>query len=239
MLKQHIVIFAGIMLLITLATVQSMGEEAEGKTAAEGVTYDRARYEVIVERAPFGAEPLTDVEDKKESAAVRIMEKNYRLCFLMESQSGEIRAGFENLKAKKGESKSMVLKVGESINSSMKLTAVDLKNSLATLEYQGKEITFDLTKPNVSAVPKPATTEAPQQRAPRRLGAGFRRTTPPPEPEPELSPEEVAEQREQTRAALQEYQMEVIRQGMPPLPIQLTPEQDSQLVEEGVLPPME
>ena len=31
--------------------------------------------------------------------------------------------------------------------------------------------------------------------------------------------------------------MEVIRQGLPPLPIPLTPEQDSQLVKEGVLPP--
>ena len=35
---------------------------------------------------------------------------------------------------------------------------------------------------------------------------------------------------------LQEYQMEVIRQGLPPLPIPLTPEMDSQLVQEGILP---
>jgi len=33
--------------------------------------------------------------------------------------------------------------------------------------------------------------------------------------------------------------MEVIRQGLPPLPIPLTPEMDAQLVSEGVLPPME
>ncbi len=36
---------------------------------------------------------------------------------------------------------------------------------------------------------------------------------------------------------LYEYQMEVIRQGLPPLPIPLTPEQDDQLVAEGYLPP--
>jgi hypothetical protein len=36
---------------------------------------------------------------------------------------------------------------------------------------------------------------------------------------------------------LQEYQMEVIRQGLPPLPIPLTPEMDKQLVTEGFLPP--
>ena len=35
---------------------------------------------------------------------------------------------------------------------------------------------------------------------------------------------------------LQEYNMEVIRKGMPPLPIPLTQEQDDLLVKEGILP---
>jgi hypothetical protein len=38
---------------------------------------------------------------------------------------------------------------------------------------------------------------------------------------------------------LQEYNMQAIREGAPPLPIPLTPEQDAQLVEEGILPPAE
>jgi hypothetical protein len=39
---------------------------------------------------------------------------------------------------------------------------------------------------------------------------------------------------------LQEYQMDLIRQGKTPLPmVPLTPEMDAQLVEEGVLPPQE
>jgi hypothetical protein len=42
---------------------------------------------------------------------------------------------------------------------------------------------------------------------------------------------------EEQQKALQEYQMEVIRKGLPPLPIPLTPEMDQQLVTEGVLPP--
>jgi hypothetical protein len=49
----------------------------------------------------------------------------------------------------------------------------------------------------------------------------------------------VAIQRAQVQQSLREYQMEVLRQGMPPLPVQLTPEQDDQLVQEGVLPPLE
>ena len=56
-------------------------------------------------------------------------------------------------------------------------------------------------------------------------------------PEPKLSPEEQRLRREEIRANLQDYQMEVIRSGMPPLPIPLTQEMDDQLVSEGVLPP--
>ena len=36
---------------------------------------------------------------------------------------------------------------------------------------------------------------------------------------------------------LREYNLEAIRKGLPALPIQLTPEEDDQLVKEGVLPP--
>ena len=48
--------------------------------------------------------------------------------------------------------------------------------------------------------------------------------------EPKYTGEELTEH-------LYNYQMEVIRQGLPPLPIPLTPEQDAQLVAEGYLPP--
>lgn len=50
--------------------------------------------------------------------------------------------------------------------------------------------------------------------------------------EAEMTPEEI-------NALLQEYQKELIRAGQPPLPIPLTPETDQQLVDEGVLPPLE
>ncbi len=45
--------------------------------------------------------------------------------------------------------------------------------------------------------------------------------------------------REQMEQALMEYQMNRIRQGLPPLPVPLTPEMDEQLIREGVLPPVE
>ena len=44
---------------------------------------------------------------------------------------------------------------------------------------------------------------------------------------------------EELEKHLQDYQMEVIRQGMPPLPVQLSPDRDAQLVAEGFLPPVD
>ena len=82
--------------------------------------------------------------------------------------------------------------------------------------------------------------------AQRRFGGGFRRTRQPqeqaqPAPQPAVpqeNPAEAAQRRQEIRENLQEYQMEVIRSGMPPLPIPLTEEMDAQLVAEGVLEPI-
>jgi hypothetical protein len=211
--------------------------------------YSRERYDVIVERSPFGADPLsgTEVADKEAAATLKTLEKELRLCFLLEDQSGEVRAGFQNIKAKPGEPKSIMLMAGESFRA-MKLLEIDIENSTATLQYQGKPLTFELSKTtaaNRPAAKKPEPAKQPQ----RRFGGGFRRRTPPAEQEqavlqpqpavPQESPEEMARRREEVRKNLEEYQMEIIRSGMPPLPIPLTDEMDAQLVEEGVLPPVE
>jgi hypothetical protein len=218
-------------------------EESAGTNDVAGI-YTRERYELIVDRAPFGTEPLVD-ETKQEAAAAKALEKDYRLCFLMESNDGEVRAGFQNKKAAKGQAKSVVLREGESYGT-LKLLNIDLPNSSATLLYKGLEVPFKLERAKVAAAKpaaKPAQPAQPAQPS-RRFGGGFRRTTPPPEPvakpePPQMTAEEIAIQREQVQQNLREYQMEVLRQGMPPLPVQLTPEQDDQLVQEGVLPPIE
>ena len=209
------------------------------------VEYKQERYDVILERSPFGAEPLTESEaqaaalDKATAATVAALEKTFRLSFLLESEDGEIRAGFQNLKPKPGEPSSSIIRVGESFMD-MTLKGIDFFNSEATMEYKGKPISFQLKKaPVTKAVPKKAVA-TPQ----RKFGGGFRRKPPvekvPEKPkEPELSPEEQRIRREEIRANLQDYQMEVIRSGMPPLPIPLTQEMDDTLVAEGVLPPAE
>ena len=42
---------------------------------------------------------------------------------------------------------------------------------------------------------------------------------------------------EELQRHLEDYQMQVVQRGLPPLPVPLTPELESRLVEEGVLPP--
>ena len=51
--------------------------------------------------------------------------------------------------------------------------------------------------------------------------------------------DETARQVQEAIKGVREYQMELIRKGLKPLPIPLTTEMDDQLVREGVLPPVE
>ncbi len=44
---------------------------------------------------------------------------------------------------------------------------------------------------------------------------------------------------EELEKHLQDYQMQVIREGLPPLPVQLSSDRDAQLVAEGFLPPVD
>ncbi len=207
--------------------------------AASNVEYSRPRYDVIVERSPFGADPLSiaqQQESQKNVAATKAAEKELRLCFLLESESGEVRAGFQNKAAKAGDPKSVMLMVGESFRG-MKLLSIDLLNSQATLDRNGSKVIFELSKPTASKAAPKKTPSVPQ----RRFGSGFRKTTTKTTQtqQPQLTPEEQAAKRAEVQEQMRQYQMEVLRAGQPPLPVQLTPEMDAQLVEEGVLPPME
>ena len=203
--------------------------------------YDASRYDLIIEREPFGQELVIEepkVTPEREmalaKAAAQAAEKELRLCFIFETNQGEIRAGFQNKTAKPGDPKSIMLGVGESFRG-MKLLAVNLEESSATLDRDGVRVNFSLAKSPVPVIKN--TTAA----TPRRFGSGFRppEKSPKPKPpvEPQLSPEQQAQRRAEIQENLRQYQMEVIRTGMPPLPIPLTKEMDDQLVLEGILPP--
>lgn len=218
------------------------------------VEYNAERYKVILEREPFGSDPevLNEAEklaaetaqkqDKATADAIKKLEKDFRLCFLQESNSGEALAGFQNKRPQQGDPKSVMLREGETYRK-VKLVKVDLARSIATLMFEGKELEFALAK-DPNAVRGGSSSPPPPRRSSRRFNSGFRSKKPDEAPRqaperPQLSPEEQARVREETRERLRDYQMEVLREGMPPLPIPLTQEMDDQLVAEGVLPPAE
>ena len=207
---------------------------------ASSTVYNAARYKLIIDRAPFGVDPLqgqsvnSAAQAQQDAAVAASVAKELRLCFLMENEEGEIRAGFENLKAPPGSPRSVILREGEAFQG-MKLLKIDLQGSKATLERDGVPILFELAKAPVPAKSVQAKKPTPQPQ--RRFGGGFRKRTPPVQPVPRRSPEEERRHREEVKARLQQYQMEIIRAGQPPLPIPLTKEMDDELVAEGILPP--
>ena len=73
----------------------------------------------------------------------------------------------------------------------------------------------------------------------RKFNSGFRsqESTEPPKENIKLTPQEEERRKQEIQESLRRYHMDVIRAGLPALPVPLTKEMDDQLVAEGVLPP--
>jgi len=200
--------------------------------------YGKERYQIIIDRAPFGADPLLEATAAAKSAAESALAKDMRLCMLLEGADGDVRAGIETLTDKK----SFILSIGETVKG-VKLLDIDIDNSEALFERDGERVLFKLDKgPSVSkAIEDRQSRDERRAKFVRRFGSSFgsRSRSDQPRGRPITEESRPKLQGEELKKHLQEYQMEVIRRGMPPLPIPLTPEMDDQLVKEGVLPPLE
>ena len=153
---------------------------------------------------------------------------------IIETDDGEMRVGFVDNRTQKSYS----LLQGES-EDGIELISASFENEEAVLRH-GEELA--LLKIAAGQFQEITQAEGQQRleaaRAARASYAERRRerieqAQQPRAPiEPRYTGEELARH-------LQEYQMEVLRQGLPALPIPLTEEQDAQLVAEGILPPIE
>ena len=200
------------------------------------------KYQIIIDRQPFGKElisPEPSVSSIKDGAtalaAAKAAEKELRLCFIFETTQGMIRAGFQNKIVKKGEPKSIMLGVGDSFKG-MKLVDVNIQESTATLDRNGVMIMFSLNKPAENSLVNLKTSST------RKFNSGFRepnRNTKviTKEKEVKLTAQQQEQRKQEIQESLRQYQMDVIRAGLPPLPVPLTKQMDDQLVSEGVLPP--
>ncbi len=212
---------------------------------------DFSPYEVILKRKPFGQPPVNPVAASAQAPNPALsFIRDWRMCAISEDESG-VRVGLINIK----DNANYFLYVGES-DGGVELVSADYEKESAVLR-SGTE-TGELNMGSGAGVggsanPVTATTAASDQAsatATRRMSYIERlRERRKAAEEMKQKEEEKRKEKEEKKSPasgeevqkhLQDYNMELIRAGGdlgPPLPIPLTPEQDAQLVNEGVLPP--
>ncbi|MBP7274858.1 MAG: hypothetical protein KBA51_01495 [Kiritimatiellae bacterium] len=197
------------------------------------------RYQVIIDRAPFGSEPAVETEAVSTTAVAAADDfmKKYRLAMLVGDATEGGYAGLVDLQT----NKTIILYKGTPSETGLELLDLQTTQGEATIRYSGQLLLLKM-----STTPEaPAMSRAPLSSRGRTSSFPRSRTTTPrtlPAPRPTSataapaaeSPRLTGPELEQH---LREYNMKAIREGMPPLPIPLTPEEDATLVSEGVLPP--
>ncbi len=203
------------------------------------VTFDR--YQIIIDRAPFGAlPPPASAQAAPSGPPPPGFADSLRLAMIVEDDdTGEKRIGFVD----KRNNRSYTMTVGDPPQDNITVVSVDFAKDEAVLQ-QGTEMALlklssgtaqkiEGGKPVAGGAPvPPSPTLSYQDRKRMRDLAN--------QPKPPQAPPEPPKARltgEELTKHLSEYKLEVIRQGLPALPIPLTPEEDDKLVKEGVLPP--
>jgi hypothetical protein len=222
-------------------------------TSALALVADFSRYDVILNRRPFGEAPVADATAGENIAATAgpSFADTLRIVAFTCSQD-DIRVGFVD--SSKTPPKTYFLFVGEN-QDGIEVVSANYEEEQAVLRKDGEERTLriggggrEANTARVTAVAagveavsttsggksgsRPAAAE--RTKPPRRLSAGRQLRMEEEQRRAETIPDLHGQVLERH---LQEYNMQAIRSGAPPLPIPLTEEQDAQLVSEGVLPP--
>lgn len=202
---------------------------------------DFGRYQVILDQQLLGRpvpEPTQTRPEPPPAAPAPSWATEYRLTMITEDfSSGLARVGLYHIRNQVGY---LLIEGEDDSHHGFSLQSVNYARNQAEIMYQGVRHTFSLESGPMQsspAVTQPSTRPQPPTRTVRRV---TRSTTTSISPEPETPPPEPRfRSPEELQAHLQDVQMDAIRTGKPPLPIPLTPEMDAQLVQEGVLPPLE
>ena len=186
------------------------------------------RYQLILDKQPFGTEPPE--ADMVQVPASQSFARNLRLSMLFEGPDGTTRAGIVDNSTKK----SYILRIGEP-QDGFEMVEADIKASEAMVRKNNEVALFKLESGAGESISKGEQVSRQSSYAERRRAllqkVEDRRQQQPAKPtEPQLTGEAL-------KKHLENVQMDAIRNGLPPLPLPLTPEMDAQLVSEGVLPP--
>lgn len=223
--------------MLKTAFVLSMGVSATISHAAAQMP-DFDRYQVILARMPFGAEPAEPVAGAPGNQVVPPAEsfaKNLKMCAVTRNLlSGRLQVGLVDNASKKN----YFITVGEE-EDGITVAEADYEGERALLRKGAEQVWIGMN--DTSSAPAAVAASPARAGMTRGMPSPLRRMVakrdvppqPPAEPPNMLKGEELAKH-------LEKYQMDLIRAGGekgPPLPLELTPEMDAQLVSEGVLPP--
>ncbi len=187
-----------------------------------------SRYQPILDKQPFGGEPIDG--DVVQVPASESFARNLRLSMLFEGSDGTTRAGIVD----SSNNKSYILSIGDAPQDGFEVVEADIKLAEAMIRKGNEVALFKLEAGGGQPITKSEQSARQSSYAERRRALlkkiEERRQAAEPPPEPKLSGEALQKH-------LEQVQMDAIRNGLPPLPLPLTPEMDAQLVKEGVLPP--
>jgi hypothetical protein len=197
---------------------------------------DFSHYEVILQKQIFGKPPPEPVATPVAATPPGpSWITDYRLAMLVDEGGGQVRAGLVHLR----DNSTVSLGLNETHkDTGIQLLSADIAQSSAVFIKGADKQPITMAAAGaipVAAAPAANPSRLPQAGPGRRFGGSGRSMPPPPAPAQPVEPKLTGAALE---AHLQEYQKEVLRKGMPPLPVALTPENDAQLVQEGVLPPI-
>lgn len=185
------------------------------------------RYQLILDKQPFGQVPPE--ADMVRVEASQSFARNLRLSMLFEGPDGTTRAGIVDNTTQK----SYILRIGEP-QEGLEMVEADIKASEAMLRKGNEVALFKLEAGAGEPISRTEQSARQSSYTERRRALlkklEERRKEAEPPPEPKLTGEAL-------KKHLEQVQMDAIRNGLPPLPLPLTPEMDAQLVSEGVLPP--
>ena len=185
------------------------------------------RYQLILDKQPFGQEPPE--ADVVQVPASQSFARNLRLSMLFQGMDGTTRAGVVDNSTKKN----YILRIGEP-QDGLEVVEADIKSSEAMLRKGNEVALFKLEASAGEPISKSEQSSRQSSYAERRQALLKKIETQRKEAEP---PPEPTMTGEALKKHLEHVQMDAIRNGLPPLPLPLTPEMDAQLVKEGVLPP--
>ncbi len=212
---------------------------------------DFSRYQVILDRRPFGEVAAAEAEPPPARPTGPSYADQLRLVAMTISQ-GDIRVGLVDGNVRPP--RTYFLFVGDT-EDGLRVLSADYEAETVLVEKDGDQRTLRMGGGSPTGDHQPtagpgmiagggqrptgdaaAATAGRRDRRVGRITEGRRQRMEEERRRMEHVPELTGAVLERH---LQEYNLQAIREGLPPLPIPLTPEQDAQLVAEGVLPPLE